>query len=289
MLPEYLNLRHALQVFAATRSGKHQSQAHIKPTHLHAAMRLVIEGGFFPTEITPRPPLEAVKQSGGWALAQAAEDTASGEATVFGGIKTKKLDVVAAKHGVGPVLAVSVKGTLGAFRNFANRMEEAIGDSTNIHVMYPGLVYGFLALVRANRQEEGFTGNDVAIYSDGSVSPQIIRHYGALSEMTGRTFVRNDFTRYEAVALALIEGRHGLEGEVNRDFPDPASGLALEAFFPRLLQVYDIRFPTRAPGLPAVRRMRWRRDSPVFERIREVTGEPLEAALGYEPRLSDED
>ena len=75
-----------------------------------------------------------------------------GERTILGGLKTKDVDVVVAKHGIGPVMAVSMKGTLNAFRNLTNRMEEAVGDCTNLHISYPALVYGFLQVMRANRE-----------------------------------------------------------------------------------------------------------------------------------------
>ena len=115
-------------------------------------------------------------------------ETAS-ESTVFGGMKTKQIDVVVAKSGIGPVLAVSLKGTFRAYRNLVNRMEEAIGDSTNVHVMYPGMVYGFLSLIRANRASEGYSANDIGIGANSTVSPQIQRYLAALNEMTGRKFV----------------------------------------------------------------------------------------------------
>ena len=34
-------------------------------------------------------------------------------------------------------------------RNLTNRMEEAIGDCTNLHISYPNLVYGFLHIMKA--------------------------------------------------------------------------------------------------------------------------------------------
>jgi len=45
-----------------------------------------------------------------------------GERTVLGGLKTKNVDVVVTREGIGPVLAVSCK-----VRNLTNRMEETIG------------------------------------------------------------------------------------------------------------------------------------------------------------------
>ncbi|NQU24197.1 MAG: hypothetical protein HQ567_23190 [Candidatus Nealsonbacteria bacterium] len=55
MSSDLQSLRTAFSLFAdATQT---QSQKHIKPTHRHVAERLVIEGGFPPDEIMPRPPL----------------------------------------------------------------------------------------------------------------------------------------------------------------------------------------------------------------------------------------
>src|SRR5437762_3146836 len=78
-----------------------------------------------------------------------------GEQTILGGLKTKNVDVVICLTGIGPCLAVSVKGTMNAFRNLTNRMEEAAGDCTNLHISYPTLVYGFLHVMRATRAEDG--------------------------------------------------------------------------------------------------------------------------------------
>lgn len=80
------------------------------------------------------------------------ESAAGGELTVLGGLKTKDVDVVVSEPGIGPCVAVSIKGTLNAFRNLTNRMEEAVGDCTNLHISYPNLVYGFLHVLRGNRE-----------------------------------------------------------------------------------------------------------------------------------------
>ena len=67
----------------------------------------------------------------------------SGERTILGGLKTKRLDVTVTVPTIGPVLAVSLKGSHNAFRNLTNRMEEAAGDCTNLHMAYPALLYAF--------------------------------------------------------------------------------------------------------------------------------------------------
>jgi hypothetical protein len=83
----------------------------------------VIGGGFHPDEITPRPPLLVIPRSGGRCLEWNASAGGTGERTILGGLKTKAVDVVVTKEGIGPVLAISMKGTLNAFRNLTNRME----------------------------------------------------------------------------------------------------------------------------------------------------------------------
>lgn len=229
---EGINIGQALKIFATEEV--HQSQAHIKPMHRYAAFRLVLEGGFLPDEITPHPPLTASRVGKGWSLKYTPDTQNETERVVFGGMKTKKIDVLVSKDGIGPVIAISVKGTFRAYRNLVNRMEEAIGDSTNIHVMYPGLVYGFLSLIRANREEEGYSANDLGISRDGAVSPQIRRYLAALTEMSGRQFVRDDYTRYESVGLALVENSDPVIGTVHQGFPPLNSALRVESFFSRL-------------------------------------------------------
>jgi len=53
---EWIGLSDALSRFASNAAGT-QGAAHIRPLHWYVACRLVIEGGFDPDDITPRPPL----------------------------------------------------------------------------------------------------------------------------------------------------------------------------------------------------------------------------------------
>ncbi len=276
-------LRDALKTFATATAT--QGQEHIRPFHQYVATRLVVEGGFHPDEVTPHPPLRASQKAGKLLLEHAPSAQTTSERTVFGGMKTKQIDVVVSKEGIGPVVAISVKGTLGAYRNLVNRMEEAIGDSTNLHVMYPGLVYGFLHLLRANREAGGYNAKDMGIAADGSFCPMIQRYYAALCEMTGRRFVRNDYTRYESVGLAVIENDPGSAGEVSPDFPPPDSSLRIEPFFTRVYEVYDLRFPFRGEGVPGALRREWSADSPLFGELSQGSGGALSSLLGYNPRL----
>jgi hypothetical protein len=139
---QWLTLREALKAFVLGLPS-HQSARHIRRMHWYVACRLVLEGGFHPADITPRPPFRVEKQATkGIVKAFLHYDGAqagSGERTVLGGLKTKNVDVVVSLDGIGPCVAVSMKGTLNAFRNLTNRLEEAVGDCTNIHISYPGV------------------------------------------------------------------------------------------------------------------------------------------------------
>lgn len=202
------------------------------------------------------------------------------EQTVLGGLKTKAVDVVISKREIGPSVAISVKGTFNAFRNLTNRMEEAAGDCTNLHIAYPALVYGFLHVIRANRSADTAKRNDVAIEDDGTIVDSIKRYHDAMARITNRSDIRNDVSRYEAVALALVYPSGESIAEVVNDFPLVDSPLAFARFFDDLYRAYDLRFVYTAPALEGVtRRLVWSDDSPV-----------LESALmqGFAPRLAGE-
>ena len=115
---EWWSLRSALAHFVTFR-GSTQSQRHIKPLHWYVACRLVVEGGFDPDEIMPRPPFRVTRKAGQLVLVHDPSAGGGGERTVYGGLKTKSVDVVVTKEGIGPVLAVSCKGAIGAAIAFA--------------------------------------------------------------------------------------------------------------------------------------------------------------------------
>lgn len=154
---QWISEREAFEAFA-THTGKTESAGHIKPLHWYVACRLVLEGGLDPGWITPRPPFK-IKQKGKkserrYSIEYDASVGQGGEQTILGGLKTKNVDVVVSIPGLGPVLAVSCKGVTKAFRNLTNRMEETIGECTNLHITYPAMVVGYFAILRANRTLE---------------------------------------------------------------------------------------------------------------------------------------
>jgi hypothetical protein len=329
---QWVNLQQAFRAFVRNEYG-HQGQSHIKPLHWYTACRLVLEGGFRPEEITPRPPFVIEKRRGANILTYDPAIAGGGERTVLGGLKTKNIDVTVTKNGLGPCIAVSHKGVLGAFRNLTNRMEEAVGDCTNIHITYPALVYGYFVAIRANRRanlhdsilnaaddteatpEEGHdepnsgaeefeneeitetaaaiggeivkgidSGDvetaDLAVHEGGQPAAMIARFHQAMQELSGRKGVRNDVSRYEAIAMALADPSEASCGNLLSTFPLPESPLRFERFFSQIYVRYDERFVYGAPDLKKLtRRIEWSGVSPVFQH-------EIASTLDYEPRLA---
>jgi hypothetical protein len=97
-------------------------------------------------------------------------------------------------------------------------------------------------------------------------------------ELTGRKGVRNDFTRYEVVALALVSPAGDAIGEVLTSFPLGESRLLFAEFFEAMYRVYDHRFVFAAPDLKHITaRCVWHSESPAIAVARE---------FGFEPRVS---
>jgi len=324
----WINGPQAFREFA-THEGKTQSARHIKPLHWYIACRLVIEGGFRPDDITPHPPfrVEEKKTRKGRLrniLHYDPEKGGSGEQVILGGLKTKNVDVVVNKQPVGPVLAVSCKGVTKAFRNLTNRMEETIGECTNLHITYPAMVIGYFAVLRANRtiedaleapdldeedtatepedtapepdvpelpasakSVERMKANDIAILEDGSVAEGIVRFHAALREMTARRGLRDEISRYEAMTMALIEPQGANAGSVLPIFPPKDCPLHLSDFFSTLYQRYEERFVYGAPLLAdrgVTTRLEWDLESPVFART--VPEAKDWPPLDFDPRLA---
>ncbi len=282
-LPEFLCLKEALAAFA--RATTTQSQEHIRPLHKHFSIRLVVEGGFFPDEVVPHPPLRSVRRGGEHLLEYDPTEETNAEQYIIGGLKSKKVDVVVLKTGIGPVMAISLKGTGNAFRNLTNRMEEAVGDCTNIHLRYPSLVYGFFHVLKAVREGQGILPSDVSVQTDGRPRSSIIRYATALEELTGRRLWRDDPSAYECAALAIIESTKTARGKIlDVQFGD--GRLSFARFTETLFRIYDIRFPYMAESMAVTRRIIWSRQSPFFERICGESGRALEAVLGYDARVA---
>ena len=275
--PVLASLKQALVQFAFPDSNV-QSSRHIRTLHWYVACRLVIEGGFHPDRIRPRPPISVERTRDGLFLLHDPGAAKPGERTVLGGLKTKRLDVTVTIPTIGPVLAVSLKGTHNAFRNLTNRMEEAAGDCTNLHMAYPALVYAFWHVLRANeandpspiahfRLKDGrYDIQDMAFLSDGELTEPIQRYRDALERLSDREDLRDHPARYEACGMTLVKCRGGpTECGVNVDQPGRGSVLDYNRMFRRLYAIYDRRFVYNAPALRSrTEREVWDRESPLL-------------------------
>ena len=275
--PVLTSLKEALAQFAFPDANV-QSSRHIRSLHWYVACRLVIEGGFHPDRIRPRPPIAVTRRRDGVFLHHDPGAAKAGERTILGGLKTKRLDVTVTVPTIGPVLAVSLKGTHNAFRNLTNRMEEAAGDCTNLHMAYPALVYAFWHVLRANeaddpapiahfRLKDGrYDTHDLAFLSGGELTEPIQRYQHALERLSERDDLRDHPSRYEACGLTLVKSRGGpAECGVNADHPAAASVLNYNRMFQRLYAIYDRRFVYNAPALRSrTEREVWDRESPLL-------------------------
>jgi hypothetical protein len=298
--PAWTTLKDALRTFAGCEQ-KTQSQRHIKPLHWYTASRLVLEGGFRPEYVTPRVPFKIRESNGQMFLEHDPSVALSGEHTLFGGLKTKAVDVTVSVPGIGPVIAVSMKGTLGAFRNLTNRMEEAAGDCTNIHLAYPGLVYAFWHIFRANvaglapantpamlkLDENGhFKAPDVALHADRSLSSYLARYLFAMQRLSGRKDMRNDPSSYEAVAVTLVDVAEGCSGSIVAEHPPTDSELRYDRMFATIYRQFDLRFVYQSPALKSLtRRLSWSEDSPALSAI---TGMDFDPRIGVIEADDDE-
>jgi hypothetical protein len=291
--PEWTTLTEALGTFA-TWAKNTQSEGHIRPLHFYTASRLVVEGGFHPDAVTPRPPFRVERADKLFRLIHDPASARPGEDTVFGGLKTKDVDVVVALPRIGPVVAVSMKGSLNAFRNLTNRMEEAAGDCTNIHLAYPGLVYAFWHIMRGtmsgvappgtpkmfNLDDDGqFFPADVAIRADGGLTSFLARYLFAMSRLSGRTDMRADPSSYEAVGVTFADVAPERIGQPMSDHPGDDSPLHYRKMFATIYEQCDLRFVYQSPALKGTtERMVWAEASPAFVNMR---------PLDYEPRIGE--
>jgi hypothetical protein len=222
-------------------SAKTQSGGHIKPIHLHCSSRLVLEGGFPPEWLLPRPPLVSrARTNTEYRLdytPSAANDT---EHSVLGGIKHKNVDVTVLVPGIGPALGISAKSTGNAFRNLTNRMEEALGDCANIHMMYPGFVFGFLHFLKFAAPGES-SPPDVSFDKENRPLDKITRYHDVLVSLAGRTTITDPAMRYESVGLVVYRCT-GAKAAIWQAYPPPDSPVHYSRFFERLYSIYDLRY-----------------------------------------------
>ena len=219
----WVNRAEAFEHFAV-HDGPTQSQQHIKPLHWYVTCRLVLEGGFHPDEIKPRPPFIVTGRRGERLIHFDPAAATGGEATVLGGFRRQ-----------GRILAVVTSPW-------------SIGKDGI--VTHPSPSPGTAVV-----PPTGMTGDSFRNRACGTAS------------------------RYEAVALAMIDMREDGIGRLLPDFPPPGSPVRIERFFETLYLRYDERYVYSAPDLKSkTRRIEWSPDSPAFE-------SDVSPTLDYEIRL----
>jgi hypothetical protein len=277
--PQIVTLEDALKNLCG--GIKIQSQLHIRPVHGYCASRLVLEGGFRPEWILPRPGFASKRiNNSDYELLFSPEDEATSEHRVLGGIKYKGVDVTVLVPGLGPALAISAKSTDRAFRNLTNRMEEALGDCTNVHLMYPGLVFGFLHLIKFAKSSEVATLNDATFDADNQPLPAIRRYHDVMVNLGGRSAFTDPGMRYEAVGLLFY--RCTTSGpSVWKGYPPDNSPAHFVNFFQRLYDLYDLRFGYPDPDGPNIRKA-W---LPQFEGLSKTIDKDL--PFCWQPRLAE--
>ncbi len=249
----------------------------------YVASRLVIEGGFDPDRIRPRPPITVDRNRHGSFLSHDPDAAKPDRRTLPGALKAARLDVTVTIPAIGPVLALSLEGmedvavTRGRVPEITCGLERIAGACVNVHMIYPALVYGFWHVLGASQAQDlvpaalpdpiGSPGNhgDHA-RRNGELAAEIRRYHDALARLSERDDILDAPSRYEACALTLLEhgaGHH--EGTLSAEYPPPGSLLDYDRMFRRLYAVYDHRYVNSTTALKqTTERKVWHRDSPLL-------------------------
>ena len=271
--PELTSLKEALVRSAFPDSA--QSREHLRSLRAYVACRLVIEGGFDPDWIRPRPPITVERTEHGSLLHHDPDAAKPGRRPILGGLKAGKPDVTVTIPPIGPVLALSLKGTHHAFGDLTDTLEEAAGASTNLHMVYPALVYGFWHVLRTSEADDPapmahfrlrdgrYDAHDLALLSDGELAAPVQRYGHALKRLSEREDLLDAPSLYEACGLTLVNCRGGPEEcGVDAGYPAPGSELDYNRMFQRLYAIYDRRFVDSTTALRGVTaRKLWHRES----------------------------
>lgn len=250
----------------------------------YVANRLVIEGGFDPDWIWPRPPITVDRARDGLLLSHDPDAANADRLILPGGLKAAKPDVTVTIPTIGPVLALSLEGTESVavtpdrVPELTGGLERIAGACVNLHMSYPALVYGFWHVLGASRVRDlvpaavpelvgdpGYHG-DCARTRTGERAAELRRYHDALARLSERGDTRDDPSRYEACALTLVEHRAGLQqGSPNPDHSPSGSLLHYNRMFQRLYAIYDRRFVNSTLSLRlTTERKVWHRDSPLL-------------------------
>jgi hypothetical protein len=131
-------------------------------------------------------------------------------------------------------------------------MEEALGECTNVHLMYPGFVFGFLHLIRFNKLSQA-PKSDASFSDSGEPLPAIVRYHEVLISLAGRSTITEPGMRYEAVGLLVYVCKEG-RPEIWQGYPPAESPVHFSRFFQRLYDMYDLRYGYPDPDGPNIRK-----------------------------------
>ena len=249
----------------------------------YVASRLVIEGGFDPDWIRPRPPITVDRHRHGLLLAHDPDAAKPERLTLPGALKAAEPDVTVTIPTIGPVLALSLEGTesgavtRGQVSELTGGLERIAGACVNLHMVYPALVYGCWHVIAAAGTQDlvpsalpdpdagpGHHGDHSL--RNGARAAELRRYHDALVRLSEREDIRDAPSRYEACALTLVEhGAGQQDGIPNSDYPPLGSLLDYDRMFRRLYAVYDHRFVNSTTALRRTTERRvWHRDSPLL-------------------------
>lgn len=250
----------------------------------YVANRLVIEGGFDPDWIWPRPPITVDRARDGLLLSHDPDAANADRLTLPGGLKAAKPDVTVTIPTIGPVLALSLEGTesaavtRGRVPELTGGLERIAGACVNLHMIYPALVYGFWHVLGVSRVQDLVAGGvpdpvggpgdngDHARTCTGELAAELRRYCDALARLSERGDIRNDPSRYESCAVTVVEqGTGPQQGIPPPHYPPPESLLDYNRMFRRLYAIYDRRFVGSTLSLrPTTERRFWHHDSPLL-------------------------
>jgi hypothetical protein len=208
----------------------------ISPLHAYCAYELrrtSFKGKQLPSQFIhpPPPPSKAAAQQ---LILKAAKTKAPPKRlNIVGAYMPKEIDVALVPPYSGPLLAVSVKSQMTSIaKNATNRFEEYIGDATNLHSRFPMLVFGFVMMLPV--------GNETI--KAGKPTDTLTKIAALLERANGREKSDEPPGGYDASALILVD-YSASPPKLHPDFPDPKtqSGLRIENFFDRLIQLYFSR------------------------------------------------
>jgi adenine-specific DNA-methyltransferase len=127
----------------------------------------------------------------------------------------------------------------------------------------------------------GYVSGDNDFFHLRPIITAIQRYQFALANLSGRKWLRDDPSAYEAAALVMVDMAEPSRGIAYDKFPDASSIAHFNAFFRTLYTRYDERFVYNAPDMTNItERREWAADSPALSRFKATW-------YGYEAREAD--